>query len=61
MKVLSVVVPCFNEEENIELFYTEVVKYASFFTENDIELEFLFIDDGSTDNTVNNIKKIKES
>ncbi len=61
MKLLSVVVPCFNEEENIELFYTEVVKYASFFTENDIELEILFIDDGSTDNTVNNIKKIKES
>ena len=45
MKLLSIVVPCFNEEENIELFYSEVMKYESFLGENDLEMEMLFIDD----------------
>lgn len=61
MKLLSVVVPCFNEEENIELFYAEVIKNASFLAENELEMEILFIDDGSTDHTVANIKKLKEN
>lgn len=61
MKLLSVVVPCFNEEENIELFYAEVMKNTSFLAENELEMELLFIDDGSTDNTVTNIKKLKET
>lgn len=60
MKLLSVIVPCFNEEENIPDFYEELLKTESFFREKDVALEMLFIDDGSTDNTLNEIKKLKE-
>lgn len=60
MALLSVVVPCFNEEENIKDFYIELMKNKSFFDSNEIELEILFIDDGSKDGTVEAIKKLKE-
>jgi len=43
--MLSIVVPCLNEEESLPLFYEDVVKYIG---ENG---ELIFIDDGSTDNT----------
>jgi len=43
--MLSIVVPCLNEEESLPLFYEEAVKYIG---ENG---ELIFIDDGSTDNT----------
>ncbi len=57
-KMLSVVVPCYNEEEVIEIFYKEVIKVL----ENlDADFEIIFIDDGSNDNTLNKIKKLKES
>jgi glycosyltransferase involved in cell wall biosynthesis len=47
---ISLVIPCFNEEAAIPLFYTEVLKV---FSTSDIkkELEFIFIDDGSKDRT----------
>ena len=31
MSLLSVIVPCFNEEESVELFYTELMKNHDFF------------------------------
>lgn len=46
MQLLSLVVPCFNEEATIQTFYDEVMKYED---RIDAELEFCFIDDGSTD------------
>ncbi len=61
MKLLSVIVPCFNEEENIDIFYTELMKNASFFVENDLEVEVIYVDDGSVDRTVENIKKLRET
>ena len=51
MALLSVIVPCYNEEENVALFYRELLKVHPFFSENDIELELLYIDDGSLDKT----------
>ena len=60
MGLLSVIVPCFNEEENINDFYSELMKNASFFEQEDLELEIWFIDDGSKDGTVSAIKKLKE-
>lgn len=58
MGLLSIVVPCYNEEENIQDFYHEVLKNESFFKEKNLELEILYIDDGSTDNTVKEVKKL---
>ena len=60
MSLLSVIVPCYNEEENVLPFYEELMKNKSFFEENDIEIEVLYIDDGSRDGTVAEVKKLRE-
>lgn len=60
MKLLSVIVPCYNEEENVNLFYQELMKNSAFFKEEEIELEILYIDDGSNDGTVAEVKKLHQ-
>lgn len=52
MSLLSIVVPCFNEEESVELYLKEIQKVLASY-----DYEILFINDGSGDNT---LKKIKE-
>ena len=58
MKRLSVIVPCYNEEENVRDFYDELCKNADFFREKQLELEILYVDDGSKDHTVSEVKKL---
>ena len=60
MSLLSIVVPCYNEEESIEDFYNELMKNQSFFQAENLEIEILFVDDGSKDKTVEKIKHLKE-
>lgn len=60
MSLLSVIVPCYNEEESVALFYEELTKNDPFLREKKIELELLFIDDGSGDGTVREVKKLRE-
>lgn len=60
MSRLTVIVPCYNEEENVPLFYREFLKNQSFFEEKGIELEILYVDDGSRDGTVQAVKKLRE-
>ena len=60
MGLLSVIVPCYNEEESVKLFYTELIKNDPFFAEKNIELELLYVDDGSRDKTVDEVKKLIE-
>ncbi|MFI3199902.1 MAG: glycosyltransferase family 2 protein [Eubacteriales bacterium] len=60
MKQLSVIVPCYNEEENIHLFYEEIMKLEVFFRKKELEVELLFIDDGSKDKTVHCVKELHE-
>ena len=56
---LSLVVPCYNEEETIPIFYEEVsCIIKSIETEHIHNVEFIFVDDGSTDNTSGAIKKL---
>lgn len=59
MELISVVVPCFNEEESLPLFYAEITKVASEMAEkNPLEFEFLFVDDGSKDKTVGILRQL---
>ena len=60
MSLLSVIVPCYNEQETVADFYTEFMKNDSFFEEKGIDFEILYIDDGSKDATVSEIKKLHE-
>lgn len=57
MELLSVVVPCFNEEESILDFYKE---FSIVFKEisSSFNYELIFIDDGSRDNTLTVIKEL---
>lgn len=60
MKLLSVIVPCYNEEENVPYFYEELMKQEAALLERDILIELIYIDDGSKDGTVVEIKKLRE-
>ncbi|MCR5404763.1 MAG: glycosyltransferase family 2 protein [Butyrivibrio sp.] len=58
MKKLSVIVPCYNEQENISDFYTELMKNGQYFKDRDVEIEVYFINDGSKDETVLRVKEL---
>ena len=60
MSLLSVIVPCYNEEESVALFYSELMKNEEFFKERKLDVEILYIDDGSRDKTVAEVKKLRE-
>ena len=53
--VISVVVPCFNEEESIPLFYEEMERVRTSMGE---EFEFIFINDGSSDKTLDVLREL---
>ena len=53
MDLLSIVVPCFNEEESVEIFFKEIQKVLA-----DQNYEIIYINDGSSDNTLKKIKKL---
>ena len=55
MEKLSIVVPCYNEEESIPYFYEEIKKVKK---ELKIELELIFVNDGSKDDTLKTIKDL---
>lgn len=48
MAFISIVVPVFNEQDNIRVFYQEVVRHME---QTDYSFELLFVDDGSNDKT----------
>jgi len=53
MKKLSIICPCYNEEESIDIFYNELMNELG-----SLDYELIFIDDGSSDNTLINIKNL---
>lgn len=57
---LSIIVPCYNEEESVPLFYAEAIKQDAFFASKNVELEFIFVNDGSRDKTVEVVKSLRE-
>lgn len=52
---LSIVVPAYNEADNIGVFYEALCQSFSNFNNN---YEVIFVDDGSSDNTLHELKKI---
>ena len=59
MQTMTIIVPCYNEEEALPYFYEEISKIRQQLTE--ISLKLLFINDGSTDNTLATLKKLASS
>ena len=55
MKKISIVVPCYNEEESIPLFYQEVKRV---FSEREEKLEIIFVNDGSRDKSLEVMKNL---
>lgn len=58
MKKMSVIVPCYNEEEVLNLFYKEIDRISKEMKK--LEFEFVFIDDGSKDNTLEIVKDLRK-
>ena len=56
MDLLSIVVPCYNEEESVGIFIKEIQKVLA-----DYNFEVIYINDGSSDNTLNEIKDIADA
>ena len=54
---ISLVVPCFNEEETIPIFYEEIIKICMLINR---QFEIIFVDDGSRDNTLNILQKLTD-
>ena len=53
---ISIIVPCYNEEESLPLFYEEINKVS--LRMKNVIFEFLFINDGSVDSTLDILKKL---
>lgn len=55
-KLISVVVPCYNEEDSIPIFYNETIKILK--TIPNVDYEIIYVSDGSKDNSVKEMKKL---
>ncbi|MBQ6213308.1 MAG: glycosyltransferase family 2 protein [Ruminococcus sp.] len=62
MKLVSVVVPCYNEEEVLPMFYEEIIKVTNGMSEKwpELTFEFLFINDGSKDRTLEIFRELAD-
>ena len=60
MKKISIVVPCYNEEKNINNFYEEMIKTLEKVKEN-YSYEIIFVNDGSNDQTEIEVKKVRKT
>lgn len=57
MELLSIVVPCFNEEATIPIFYNTVEKIKS---QIEADVEYCFVDDGSRDKTLTILRNLNQ-
>ena len=57
-KLISIVIPCYNEEAAIPYFYDEITKQSKLMQDKyGVEFEYIFVNDGSKDNTLSVIKE----
>ncbi|GEO67127.1 glycosyltransferase family 2 protein [Levilactobacillus spicheri] len=63
MKKISLVVPCYNEEESIPLFFQAVSKVIDSMNTPTptVTPEYIFVDDGSSDNTLAEMKQLNQA
>ena len=61
MDKISVIVSCYNEENALPLFYEEMERVRKQDFENIAEFEYIFVNDGSKDNTLNEIKELRQN
>jgi polyisoprenyl-phosphate glycosyltransferase len=59
VKLISIVTPCYNEEENVEELHSQIVQAMSAFP--DYEFEHIYIDNASTDKTVDILRVLAAS
>lgn len=59
MDKISIIVPCYNEEESIPLFYEEIKKQEQ--KMESVVFELWFIDDGSKDKSLDEMKKLHQN
>lgn len=62
--LLSIITPCYNEELSLPLFYTEASRIADQLAVSEkhpLEVEFIFVDDGSSDKTLSIIKDLQRT
>lgn len=59
MKKISIVVPCYNEEMALPVYYKEMCKIME--EMKDEEFELIFVDDGSADYTLDIMKRLHEA
>lgn len=62
MKLVSIVVPCYNEQEVLPLFYDEIIKVTNGMKSDfpELEFEFLFVNDGSKDRTLEIFRELAD-
>lgn len=58
MNKIAVIVPCFNEEEAIPVYYREMCRVMEQMQE--VEFELIFVDDGSTDGSLRMMKELNQ-
>ncbi len=59
MKIITLIIPCFNEQEVLNLFYKEVSHVTNAMA--DISFRFLFVNDGSKDHTLDILKELSQN
>lgn len=58
MKKISILIPCYNEEQSLPLLYPELVKLMS--DNPDYEWELMFVNDGSKDDTLSVLQRLRQ-
>ncbi len=59
MSLISIVVPCYNEQEALGIFYNETCQVIK--SMEDVSVQFVFVDDGSSDNTLKVMRKLAKN
>lgn len=58
MPKLSIIIPCYYNEQNIPVTTKELIENEKVFP-SDVEFEYIMVDDGSKDNTIEKLKEFK--